>query len=126
MNVLSVIGAFFITLALLSYGIGSISIQRFKLVTSGVLIFLSLGVFLDLVAVTFMIMGSQNSPFSLHGILGYSAMLTMIVDLFLIWRAFLKNGFGLVIEKHVIIYTKVAYGWWVIAYFTGSVLVIWK
>lgn len=126
MNILPVIGAFFITLALLSYGIGSISIQRFKLLTSGVLIFFTLGVVLDLLAVSFMIIGSRNSPFSLHGIVGYLATFTMIIDLFLIWRTFFKSGFGSVIKKQVITYTKVAYVWWIIAYLTGSVLVIWN
>ena len=127
MNLISLTGAFIITLALLSYGIGSISVQRFKTVTSGVLIFLSLGVFLDLVAVTLMIMGMEadGTAFTLHGILGYSATLTMLIDLFLIWRTYLKNGMQSKISKPLVIYSKFAYSWWVIAYITGSLLVLW-
>jgi len=126
LNPLSIIGAFIITLALLSYGIGSISVQRFKLVTPAVLTFLTLGVVLDLTAVTFMIIGSGNSAFSIHGILGYSAMATMVLDTFFIWRLFLKNGFDSEISKTIVTYAKFAYLWWVIAYLTGSLLVIWK
>lgn len=125
MYLFSVIGAFIITLALLSYGIGSISVQRLKLVTPGVLIFLSLGVLLDFVAVVFMILGSYTSPFYLHGFLGYSAILTMTIDLVLIWRFYLRNGMYAKISKPLITYSKIAYGWWLIAYITGSLLVIW-
>jgi hypothetical protein len=126
MNPLSIVGAFIITFALLSYGIGSIAIQRFKIITPGVLIFLTFGVLLDIVAVTFMIIGSTKGLFTPHGILGYTAMLTMIIDLFLIWRFYLENGFDKTIHKSLLTYSKFAYAWWLIAYVTGSLLVIWK
>ncbi len=126
MNSQSIIGAFIITLALLSYGVGSISVQRFKLVTPLVLIFLTLGVILDFTAVFLMIISSAKTPFTLHGILGYSAMLTMILDTFFIWRFYLKNGFDVEISKNIVTYAKFAYGWWLTAYLTGSLLVIWK
>ncbi len=126
MNLIVLTGAFLITLALLSYGIGSISVQRFKLVTPGVLIFLTLGVFLDLISVTFMMLGSKNGTFSLHAIIGYSAVLTMLIDMFLVWRCFFKNGLESQIEKGIVTYTKFAYGWWIAAYITGSILILWK
>jgi len=126
MNFLAVVGAFIITLALLSYGIGSIAVVRFKIVTPGVLIFLVLGVLLDFVAVAFMIIGSSKGAFTLHGYLGYSAMLTMIINLILIWWWYLKNGFDTIISNSIILYSKIAYAWWLIVYITGSLLVIWK
>jgi len=126
MNPLAIIGAFIITLALLSYGIGSISVQRFKLVTPAVLVFLTLGIILDFTAVGFMIIGSTKGIFTLHGILGYSAILTMLLDTFFIWRFYLKNGFDVEISKNIVTFSKYAYSWWVIAYLTGSLLVIWK
>ncbi len=125
MNSLSLIGAFLITLSLLSYGIGSIAIIRFKIVTPGVLIFLTLGVLLDIVAVTFMIVGSNKGAFTPHGFLGYSAMLTMIINLILIWLWYFKNGFDSTINSSIIFYSKIAYAWWLITYITGSILVIW-
>jgi hypothetical protein len=126
MNPLSIVGAFIITLALLSYGIGSIAVQRFKIVTPGILIFLTLGVLLDITAVTFMIMGSSKGIFTPHGILGYSAMITMIINLILIWQWYFKNGFDTTISNSVVLYSKIAYAWWLIAYITGSILVIWQ
>jgi hypothetical protein len=126
MNQLSIIGAFIITLALLSYGIGSISVQRFKIVTPGIIIFLTLGVFLDIVAVSLMIIGSSKGAFTTHGILGYTATLTMLIDVGLIWWCYFKNGLDSVIKKSILLYSKIAYAWWLIAYITGSLLVIWK
>jgi len=125
MSIISIIGAFIITLALLLYGIGSIAVQRFKIVTPGILTFLTLGVLLDLIAVTLMIIGSTKGAFTTHGILGYSATLTMIVDMVLIWRCYFKNGFDSIIKNSILLYSKIAYGWWLIAYITGSIIVIW-
>jgi hypothetical protein len=125
MNILAVVGAFVITLSLLSYGIGIIAVMRFKIVTPGILVFLTLGVILDFVAVAMMMINSDKSIFSLHGLLGYSAMLTMIINVILVWHGYLKNGFDSVIRNPVIIYSKIAYAWWLITYITGSVLVIW-
>lgn len=125
MNFLAVVGAFIITLSLLSYGIGSIAVVRFKIVTPGILVFLTLGVVLDFVAVVMMVINSEKSIFSLHGVLGYSAMITMIINVILVWRCFFKNGFDSVISNPIILYTKIAYAWWLITYITGSILVIW-
>ena len=125
MNPLAIIGAFIVTIAFLSYGIGNIAVQRFKIVTPGVLIFITLGVLMDFVAVTFMIIGSSKGAFTPHGILGYSAMFTMIINLILIWWWYLKNGFDSIINNWIILYSKIAYVWWIIAYITGSILVIW-
>ena len=125
MQPLAILGAFVITLSLLSYGIGSIAVQRFKIVTPGVLIFLTLGVLLDITAVSLMIISSSKGAFTAHGILGYTSMLTMIINLILIWWWYIKNGFDTIISKSILLYSKIAYVWWVIAYITGSLLVIW-
>ena len=126
MNPLSLIGAFIVSFALLSYGVSSISIQRFRLITPSVLITLTLGVLLDITAVGFMIAGSGLFPLSLHEIMGSVAMVTMILDAVLIWRIYIKNGFDSEISNAIATYTKCAYAWWLIAYFTGSILVIWR
>ena len=126
MNPTSMTGAFIITLSLLSYGIGSISLQRFKMVSKGVLWFLSTGVVLDIVATTFMIVGSKNTPFTLHGLLGYSALLAMITDLILLGKFYSKNTKYTIVKKSLLQYSKFAYGWWVVAYLTGSLLIIWR
>ena len=126
MNPISMTGAFVVTLALLSYGIGSISLQRFKIISPGVLIFLTAGIILDISATVLMIIGSQNTPFTFHGFLGYSALLVMLTDVILIWRHYMRTGINDFVGKKLLMFSKLAYGWWVIAYITGSMLVIWK
>ena len=126
MNPLSIAGAFIITIALLFYGISFIAMQRFKILTSPVLIFISLGVLFDLVAISLMIIGSDKGAFTYHGIIGYTATITMIVDLILVWKTYLKNGMDSIVHKSVLLYSKIAYIWWLIAYITGSVLVLWQ
>ena len=125
MNILSVIGSFIITFALLSYGIGFISVLRFKLLTTWVIIFLTLGLILDIVAVCFMIAGSDNSPFSLHGIIGYIALLIMLVNVILIWKEYQLKGLDSQISLKIVRYTKFAYLWWLIIYFAGSMMILW-
>ena len=126
MNPISLAGAFVITFSLLSYGIGSISLLRFKLVSSGVLIFITIGIFLDIVAATFMIIGSRTTPFTLHGVLGYSALLVMIIDVVLLWKFFRKYGNETIVSRGLLLYSKFAYLWWIVAYITGSMLIIWR
>ncbi|MDB4582887.1 hypothetical protein N9164_07020 [Draconibacterium sp.] len=126
MNPISMVGAFLVTLALISYGVGSFSLQRFKIIRKRALWFLSVGIVLDISATLCMILGSTNSPFTVHGFLGYSALLVMSIDIILVWRVYSKNGIEAKIEKPLLIYAKLAYGWWVIAYITGSLLVMLK
>ncbi len=125
MNPLSLIGAFVITLSLLSYGIGSIAVQHFKHVSRGVLIFLTLGVLLDFAAIIFMISGSTKGIFSLHGILGYTATITMVIDVVLVWRCYFRSGLDSVIGNFVLLISKIAYAWYLFVYITGSLLIIW-
>lgn len=126
MNPISLAGAFVITFSLLSYGIGSISLQRFKVVSTGVLVYLTIGIVLDLIAATLMIIGSRHTPFSLHGFLGLSAILVMFIDVVILWRYFSKKGSEATVSKPLLLYSKIAYLWWIIAYLTGSVLIIWR
>lgn len=126
MNPISILGAFIITFALLFYGVGSITLQRFKLVSRIVFWFLLIGVVLDFTAIVCMIIGATQTPFSLHGILGYSAFSVMFVYFVLIARIFIKNGKNARINKPLERFAKFAYGWWVIAYFTGSLMVLFK
>lgn len=126
MNPLAIVGAFVITLSFLAYGIGSISLVRFRIVGRIVVAFLSIGVVLDIVAIGLMMLGSKGNPFTLHGFLGATAFFVMLVDTVWSWRMFLAFGRDCKARKNHIIYTKAAYGFWVMAYFTGSIIVIWR
>jgi hypothetical protein len=122
MNTLSIIGATIVTLALISYSIGIITEQVRKKIIPRVLIFITLGVVLDITATAFMILGSKNSPFTPHGFIGYSALFLMLIELVRIWRAYNKLGMGADVPKGVHLYSRYAYIWWVVAYITGSLI----
>jgi hypothetical protein len=118
------IGAGIVIFALLSYSLSIITEQRKKLVTPIVLRFLTIGIILDITATTFMIIGSSNSAFTLHGILGYSSLAAMFIDTILIWRFHLSTKPGTVVPKQLHLYSRYAYSWWVIAFITGLMLVV--
>jgi hypothetical protein len=120
------IAATVVTLALISYSIAILSEQRKRKVINLVLVFLSLGVLLDISATTMMIIVSENSPFTLHGILGYSSLTAMIIDAILLWRLRLKKGSQEIVTRPVHLYSRIAYIWWVAAYITGSLMVMLK
>lgn len=114
------------TLAFLAYGIGSISLFRFKVVGSIVLIFLTMGAIFDFSAIVLMIRGSRGTPFSFHGFIGYLAFLFMLIELASVWRIYFKGGIDVQVGKGLMRYTKFAYFFWVMAYFTGSLIIIWR
>ena len=86
MKPLAMFAASVVTLALISYSIAILTEQRKKLVINRVLIFLTMGVVLDISATIMMIIVSENSPFTIHGILGYSSLTLMLIDAILLWR----------------------------------------
>jgi len=126
MKTISMIGAFIVTLALISYSIAVLSERRKRHITKFILSFLTVGLILDITATACMIIGSTNSPFTLHGSLGYSALTLMLIDTILIWRFYKTYGFNFEVPKALHNYTIISYSWWVIAYITGSLLVMMK
>jgi hypothetical protein len=126
MNHYSMTGAGIVIFALLSYSLSILTEQRKKLVTPFVLRFLTIGIILDITATAFMIIGSSNSAFTLHGILGYSSLAAMFIDTILIWRFHLSTRPGTVVPKQLHLYSRYAYSWWVIAFVTGLMLVVLK
>ena len=124
MKIISMIGAIVVTLALISYSIGVITEQRKRKLVKAVLLFVTIGIILDIIATVCMIIGSTNSPFTIHGFLGYSALTAMLIDVVLIWKFYTQNGSEVSVPARLHRYTLYAYSWWVIAYITGSMLVM--
>jgi hypothetical protein len=120
------IGAGIVIFALFSYSLAIITEQRKRLVTPFVLKFLTIGIILDILATTFMIIGSTKSAFTLHGILGYSSLMAMLVDTLLIWKFHNRTQPGDLVPKNLHLYSRFAYAWWVIAFITGLMLVIFR
>ena len=122
MNSLLITGSIVVVFALLSYSIGIITEQRKKRISKTVLTFVTLGILLDIAATAFMIAGSPNSPFTLHGFLGYSALAAMLTDVILIWNFKTQNSTTTTVPKGLHLYSRYAYLWWVIAFITGGLM----
>ena len=126
MNIYISIGSTVVILALLSYSLGSIPILKKRHITSRAMGFMTLGVLLDIAATTFMIIGSSNSPFTLHGIIGYTALGGMLTDAVMLSVFRNKNGADKQISKGLHFYSLIAFVWWVVAFVTGGMLVAVK
>ena len=118
------IAATVVTLALISYSIAIITEQKKRKVINLVLIFLTLGVVLDISATTMMIIVSENSPFTIHGILGYSSLTLMLIDAVLLWRFRMNSGAEEKVTRPLHLYSRIAYIWWVAAFITGTLMVM--
>ena len=123
MKIYSMIGSFVVIIALALYSIGFGKEQKRKLITSRVLLFYTLGVFFDISATTLMILGSTKGLLTFHGFIGYSSLLGMSIDTFLLWKHKLKKGPEVIVSKSLHIYSRVAFIWWVMAFITGGLLV---
>jgi len=126
MNSFLVAGTRIVILAFISYSIAIITEQRIQLINKIVIVFITLGILLDITATAFMIIGSSNPPYTLHGILGYSSLVAMLIDTALIWRHFIKNGSTVSVPPKLHLYSRYAYIWWIFAFITGTLLVVLK
>jgi len=110
-----------VTFALVFYSVGVLTEQKKSAISRKVLLFLTIGVILDITSTILMIISSSNIPITVHGILGYSALLVMLIDAILIWRHWFRNGSSQT-PRGLHLYTRIAYSWWVIAYIAGSII----
>lgn len=109
-----------VNLALASYTVATWRLHD-RPVSRRNLCMLSTGVFFDVVATACMIISSPNSPFAVHGFMGYSALLAMLIDAILLWRLW-STAPQAAVPKSLAVYSKIAYGWWVVVYITGAIL----
>ncbi len=116
-------GVVIVNLALLAYGVGILGEQRTHRVGKSVLLFLTVGVILDVTATACMIAGSSRGPLTPHGILGFSSLAAMATETGLAWRHRRREGDALV-PGWLHGYSRLAYGWWIAAYLTGAYLVM--
>lgn len=115
-------GVSIVVLALVCYTIGTAAHQREHKVTSRVIRFLSLGLLLDVVATTCMVMGTTSKGVTLHAVLGFSALFGMTLETFLAWRHRSAHGERPVSDR-LALYSRIAYAYWVIAFVSGGMLV---
>lgn len=110
-----------VTFALIAYTVGTVAQQRSRRISRRVVAFLTVGVVLDVVATVFMILGSGKFV-SLHGLLGYTALAGMLVEVLIAWRWRTSRG-DMPISSGMALYARAAYGYWVLAFLSGGLLV---
>lgn len=110
-----------VTFALIFYTIGVITEQRKHRISKFVLAFITIGVVLDISSTVLMIIGSGKIPITVHGFIGYSALAVMLIDTILIWWWW-RNNPDTGVSMGLNMYTRIAYGWWVVAYVAGAVI----
>ena len=125
MNLLAVIGAFIMTLAFLAYGIGSITLERFRIIGNMVLIFYSLGLLFEISAILMMIIAATGTVETWHMFVGALAFLIMLINTVWVWGVYFVKGLDGSVNIWLLRYTKAAYFCWVVAYLLGIVLIIW-
>ena len=111
-----------VTGALIFYSMAIWSEQRQKVYTPFILTTLSIGITMDVIATAFMIAGSRNIPFTVHGLLGYSALSAMLIDTILTWRYWRSDKKHQPVSRRLHLFTRFAYLWWVFAYLAGGVI----
>jgi hypothetical protein len=126
MNLFLQLGTSIVVFALISYSIGIISEQRTSIISKRVIGFLTLGVILDITATIFMIIGSDKGGFTLHGIIGYSSLAAMLLDAIFMWIRIVKYGLNNKVPGSLHLYSRYAFLWWVLAFITGGLLVLFK
>lgn len=126
MNATLVWGTRIVVLALLSYTTAFVIEQRTTLITRTVLIFQNSGLVLDVTSTVLMILGSGSTPLSVHGFIGYFALVIMIIKTIFFWRHHKKKGLSGKVDKNLHWYSRVAYAWWVVAFILGGLIVFLK
>ena len=115
-------GSIIVTLALIAYSIGVITEQRKKVLTWKTLIFLTIGLSFDISGTICMMIGSTNTIFTYHGFIGYSALLAMFMDTWLMWKQKRQLGISSALPASLHKITITAYSWWVFAYVSGFLM----
>jgi len=123
---ITVVGIFFVHIALVLYTLFIIYESKNKKTTKSVLILITSAVIFDILATTCMMIGTTRTYFTFHGIMGYIGLLLMIVDAVLLWKFKIKHGMETVISKSLNSFSKIAYTWWIIAYITGVLVSIFR
>lgn len=112
-----------VTVALVLYSIGTLKAQRSRRSTLGARGFLTTGLLFDVIATALMIVASGSLSPTVHGVLGYSALAFMLVDVVLLWRHAGRSPAN-ELPRGLHLYSRWAYAYWVVAYFTGAALVM--
>ena len=124
MPIVIIAGVILIHIALILYTIFIFKEFKYKRATRSLLKFITSAVILDILATSCMMIGTSEEYFTLHGILGYTALFLMIIDAIFIWKHKLNHGSEVVFNTGLDRYSKFSYFLWIIAFGTGEYLAI--
>ena len=124
MSYIIITGVILIHIALVLYTIFIYKENKYKRATKGVLGFITAAVIFDITATGCMMIGTVENYFTLHGILGYSALLVMVTDAVYIWKHKLNYGSERPFSKALNRNSKLGYGLWLLAFFTGEMVAV--
>ncbi len=124
MTTILLAGTVIVNLALVSYSMAIFRQRKTKSLGKRVMFFLTLGVILDITATVCMVMGSSTKGMSLHGLIGYSSLLGMLIDTYFSYKMVFSNSFGIAVSDRFTRNSSISYFYWVLAYITGATLVM--
>ena len=124
MSYVIIAGVILIHIAFILYSVFIYKEHKYKRATNGLLVFITAAVLFDISATVCMMIGTAEKYFSLHGILGYTALAVMVTDAIFIWRHYNKFGSEVPFSKTLNRNSKLGYILWLIAFFTGEMLAV--
>jgi len=122
MSYVIIAGVILIHIAFILYSVFIYKEHKYKRATKGLLIAITSAVIFDVSATVCMMLGVAEEYFTLHGILGYSALAVMVTDAIFIWRHYNKFGSEVPFSKSLNRNSKLGYCLWLVAFFTGEML----
>ena len=123
MKPILIAGTTIVNLALISYSVAVFYQNKSKILSKKVMTFLSMGVIFDITATICMVLGSSKGGLTVHGFIGYSSLLGMLIDYYFSIRKINAEGIGVSLSSTFNRNTKIAYFYWVAAYITGAMIV---
>lgn len=124
MSYIIITGVILIHIALILYSIFIFKEHKYKRATKGVVWFISVAVVFDISATVCMMLGTAEKYFTLHGILGYTALVVMLIDAVFIWKHKIKYGSEVPFSATLNRNSKLGYILWLIAFTTGEMLAV--
>ena len=119
-----VVGVIFIHIALVLYSIFIYKERKYRRATNGVVGFITAAVLFDISATICMMLGTVENWLTLHGVLGYTAVVVMITDAFFIWKHRIKHGTEVPFSDTLNRNSKLGYILWLVAFGTGELLAV--
>ena len=117
-------GVVLIHIAAVLYTIFIIKEFKHKRAVHGVTRFITAAVIFDIAATSCMMIGTTETYFTLHGILGYTALTIMVIDAILIWRHRARHGSEVPFSKALHRVSLYGYMLWVAAFLSGEMIAL--